>query len=368
MAFGAKIGTAASWQRLPLEVHLAVRGVAGRGTSIELLLEVDLALVALCCIVWMAKQLPYLKPLYAAFIGALASAPVPAELIALALFPLAYAIAVWAFGDLELALSIAKWTLFGIALALLILAALRVLFFVAPMSRQTAMRLAPRVVASTRPIGTASLQAMFAAIAATTAVAAYQTYKANNGNAMLIALEERDRQLRTHYMLEGGRELLQVFSDRPEVDPDNCDHAFVRRWATGYVSETSGFKGDWKSIDELDRLLWSTEPMKNKSPEYQLARALMMHAIDYLYIIHDAYHAHMKDYFSVAERDMWGAYLDDLGDSPYFLWALKDGERYGYMMRDVRSEIVSYLRGNTHRRCIFEAIYPELLTEGVSAR
>jgi hypothetical protein len=249
------------------------------------------------------------------------------------------------------------------------------------------------------------------AVAAATALFAFNFYRDQTAFSLLQALEERDRASRAVYMTGGtwpeklteratlplaktgppfvtsalpspsrweGKDLIRIYAGSPQrrdangnavdlTDDDykSCDPTVrtkIKTWAVRYFKDASGYDPkNWEDIPALYKKVWNADEVLE--PRSEFSRALVMHAVDYLYIVHDGVVARNRGYFSNDQYMMWGAYLDDLTPSPFFLLAMADADEYPYMMKEVRDEFRSYyLRADKQRlHCIVNTLYPTFL-------
>lgn len=240
---------------------------------------------------------------------------------------------------------------------------------------------------------------MFLAVATAGGLFALQAYKETNGIAMMISLEDRDSAFRAQYLLSRNRnggnrsveslsdegdesseawdgvDLMRVFSDVPPIEsvPDEdykaCSQTTrvaIRGWAVDYVNRAAQVKIEWETIPDLYNELWLANNMLNRDRD--LARVLVMHSIDYLYLYHDALRAYQRRYFDIGDYEMWEAYISDLGSSPFFLLAIEDGVGYEYMNPVVQEAISKHFSADEKLKCIVDALYPEFLDSGKSRR
>jgi hypothetical protein len=225
-----------------------------------------------------------------------------------------------------------------------------------------------------------------ASLVALAALSALQIYKETNTLSMLESLEERDDETRQLYVTanhsEGysataqgiapgasvdwqGKDLIRVFAGEPKISiPSDREctvsaKEFIHSWAVDYFDRAAQVPLKWKSIADLHDTLWSSNYVLDE--RYVLARALHLHAVNYLDIVHDAYREREMGYFTAHEYDMWKAYLKDLGYSPFFLLAFEDNRKFGYMMPEVAAGFRNQMAADPKLKCTINAIYPELL-------
>jgi hypothetical protein len=212
------------------------------------------------------------------------------------------------------------------------------------------------------------------ALGAAVALHALSYYRQQTTFNILTALESRDSAARASY-LQGdgvspyGTHLMKIFAELPEAidveEDDDCTPAIRQKiwdWERKYFVQAAGYDPkNWKSASELFKIVWSSDKMRQD--ESVRARAMVMHAIDFLYIVHDALHAYQIGYFTKAETGMWTGYIDDLTPSPFFLLALVDGAAYPYMMPNIAKEIRRYYMQDDKAeiRCVINTVYPEFL-------
>jgi len=235
-----------------------------------------------------------------------------------------------------------------------------------------------------------SIEVCLAAAVASAALFALLVYKETNTLSMLEALEERDRANRALYVSadasnEGakklgwqGKDLLKIFADQPQRFlkgkwQDLSDDEYrqctlgtkktIKKWAEITFNTAAHVQIGWTDINDLYPKVWGSRSVLDERTE--LARVLVMHAIDYLYIVHDAMRERQKGYFTSNETAMWGAYLNDLTPSPFFLLALRDGTKFQYMMPEVADDIRAYYKSPDQfaNKCVIDALYPAFWTE-----
>jgi hypothetical protein len=158
-----------------------------------------------------------------------------------------------------------------------------------------------------------------------------------------------------------GKDLIKVFTTAPtQVSTESqctaATRSAIHDWAVDYFNRAAKVSIKWNNIDDLYAYIWASDNVLDE--RFVLARVLEMHATDYLFIIHDAFRAKRMGYFTEDEYAMWRAYIDDLGQSPFFLLALKDGAEFGYMMPDVLAEMREYIATRPEIKCVVSALYP----------
>lgn len=232
-----------------------------------------------------------------------------------------------------------------------------------------------------------TMELLFVSLASGGALFALLLYKQTNTFTMLTALEERDRATRALYFSTGGADpakgldLLQLFASDPYVvvgtdksgkpvresvsvtsyerECTKKTRENIRGWAREVYSKASGHPMNaWPGVEQVYDSIWSLGSPLEK--DTAAARMLVMHAIDYLYIVHDAMQAYQTGYFTYNEYRMWEAYLNDMTPNPFFMLALRDGTKFGYLMPEVASGIRDYYlsAGQELNRCVVDALYP----------
>lgn len=210
-------------------------------------------------------------------------------------------------------------------------------------------------------------------IAAVGGLHALKIYKETNIIATRIALEQRDSATRAIYYDESnkaGERMMRVFINDPEkIDSRACDPASqesIRKWAKNAVVSITESKNvhdipPWKDVRELYYSLFDTVTIT--STGMNDVRRAFFHTVEYLYIVHDAYQAQIRGVFTDDEYEMWAAYIEDLGTSPFFLMTVLDGHELGFMTRAFSEEIWWRFSKNERLNCVAQTLYPNLVQD-----
>lgn len=217
------------------------------------------------------------------------------------------------------------------------------------------------------------LEVMTALIATVGGLFALNIYQTTNVIAVRSSLETRDSQTRQIYYTKDGGRLMKIFTNDPGdmiTDDTSCKQVqdkiapWAREVVLAVVEPNNRDKvPQWRSNHDLYDSLFdlSTE----SSPGMDDIKRGFFQTVDLLFIVYDAYSAKEQHIFSDDEYEMWAAYIDDLGTSPYFLMAIIDAHEYGYTTKAFSKEIWRRFskKNNPRLHCFAQVLYPKLAVE-----